>query len=506
MADTEFKLSDEQLEFLKHHEIADETINGITTADAYNALKRKIEEDIVKSYLQSRLSGDEFKQTDDLLAIPAKERQEMLDKAADDMMKDVSDEQKKEIKEKADHLKKDWDALDIESNGNGEENQNTDNTWIEEKRRYYQSLSDMTEINDYKPDDTVPGFAAKFNNASIHYSSPTHVTISSNAGIEVFCALLNEDSNKGRPVNFAENLPREMKLRLYAAAIICGNELGDNAPQELSAEDLKFIREELKDNTKGRLEKFDENYAKLHPEKEPEQERQKEDRSKLVRFEDPKVNKDVKQALEDQYLMAQYERDGKVKFDDKGKPIPGPSGNTIAVNQYKTMLNKKFDLADKKVTGKEFLAAKFKEDSRAFRVLAGDIIVEMQERAEREKEGKTKEEKDKIKTGLQEKIVTIRQKQIEQLNHGELTEDDRKRRNEERKKIKDDKDNEMKKNLGLDGTSTPKPEDMAKYISENNITSFTYKRLGGDEKNVPAACVEVDKKIAEMAAKGKAKE
>ena len=505
MADTEFKLSDEQLEFLKHHEIADETINGITTADAYNALKRQIEEDIVKSYLQSRLSGDSLKEKESVLnAMHYKELEKMVDETAKDMVQG-DDAKKKELEEKAEQLKKRY-ALDISRDGNGEENQNTDADWIEEKRRYYQGLSERTKINSYNENISSPGFEANFNNATIHYTSPTHVRITPNAGLKVFYYLLNEDSNKGRPVNFAENLPREMKLRLYAATLICGNELGDNAPQELSAEDLKFIREELKDDPDNLLETFEKNYAKLHPEKEPEQERQKEDRSKLVRFEDPKVNKDVKQALEDQYLMAQYERDGKVKFNDKGEPIPGPSGNTIAVNQYKTMLNKKFDLADKKVTGKEFLAAKFKEDSRAFRVLAGDIIVEMQERAEREKEGKTKEEKDKIKTGLQEKIVTIRQKQIELLNHGELTEDDRKRRNEERKKVKDDKDNEMKKNLGLDGTSTPKPEDMAKYISENNITSFTYKRLGGDEKNVPAACVEVDKKIAEMAAKGKAKE
>lgn len=111
--------------------------------------------------------------------------------------------------------------------------------WIARKAVYYKGLSDNNLIKDYARDETVQnGFAASFDNAQIRYSSPSTVSVSQAAGLNVFDAMLKEPDNKGRKVNFAEDMPPAMAARLYAACLINGNEMGGHVPQ-LTDEQLK---------------------------------------------------------------------------------------------------------------------------------------------------------------------------------------------------------------------------------------------------------------------------
>ena len=125
------------------------------------------------------------------------------------------------------------------NNGPTQDNEPVQDDWITRKAIYYKGLSDNNLIKDYARDETVQnGFAASFNNAQIRYSSPSSVSISQTAGLEVFDAMLKEPDNKGRKVNFAEDMPPAMAARLYAACLINGNEMGGNVPQ-LTDEQLK---------------------------------------------------------------------------------------------------------------------------------------------------------------------------------------------------------------------------------------------------------------------------
>lgn len=115
----------------------------------------------------------------------------------------------------------------------------TNDDWIARKAAYYKGLSDNNQINNYERDETVQdGFAASFNEAKIHYSSPNNVAVSKEAGLNVFDAMLKEPDNQGRRVNFSPDMPPEMAARLYAACLINGNDMGGNVPQ-LTEEQLK---------------------------------------------------------------------------------------------------------------------------------------------------------------------------------------------------------------------------------------------------------------------------
>ncbi|MEE6207075.1 MAG: hypothetical protein VZR95_03365 [Alphaproteobacteria bacterium] len=115
----------------------------------------------------------------------------------------------------------------------------TNDDWIARKAAYYKGLSENNQINNYERDETVQdGFAASFNEAKIHYSSPNNVAVSKEAGLNVFDAMLKEPDNQGRRVNFSADMPPEMAARLYAACLINGNEMGGSVPQ-LTEEQLR---------------------------------------------------------------------------------------------------------------------------------------------------------------------------------------------------------------------------------------------------------------------------
>ena len=110
--------------------------------------------------------------------------------------------------------------------------------WVKRKAAYYKGLADKHEITGYKQDTSKQGFAAEFNNAEIHYTSETEVTVSEDAGFEVFDVMLKEEDNKGRPVEFPENASKEVATRMYAACVLNGNPMQGAVPKELDAETL----------------------------------------------------------------------------------------------------------------------------------------------------------------------------------------------------------------------------------------------------------------------------
>ena len=202
-----FKLEGEDLEFCTAHGINPEEI---TSREAFETRKAEIEN--------------------------AENSEEKEDKK--DNKKETSEKSEKED-ENEENKKK--EAIKVHVGEPNAEDKTNDEIpdWVKKKADYYQGLADKHEITGYKQDTSKQGFAAEFNNAEIHYTSETEVTVSEDAGFEVFDVMLKEEDNKGRPVEFPENASQEVATRMYAACVLNGNPMQGAVPKEIDLEELK---------------------------------------------------------------------------------------------------------------------------------------------------------------------------------------------------------------------------------------------------------------------------
>ena len=202
-----FKLEGEDLEFCTAHGINPEEI---TSREAFETRKAEIEN--------------------------AENSEEKEDKK--DNKKETSEKSEKED-ENEENKKK--EAIKVHVGEPNAEDKTNDEIpdWVKRKATYYKGLADKHEITDYKQDTSKQGFAAEFNNAEIHYTSETEVTVSEDAGFEVFDLMLKEEDNKGRPVEFPENASKEVATRMYAACVLNGNPMQGAVPKEIDLEELK---------------------------------------------------------------------------------------------------------------------------------------------------------------------------------------------------------------------------------------------------------------------------
>lgn len=202
-----FKLEGEDLEFCTAHGINPEEI---TSREAFETRKAEIEN--------------------------AENSEEKEDKK--DNKKETSEKSEKED-ENEENKKK--EAIKVHVGEPNAEDKTNDEIpdWVKRKAAYYKGLADKHEITGYKQDTSKQGFAAEFNNAEIHYTSETEVTVSEDAGFEVFDVMLKEEDNKGRPVEFPENASKEVATRMYAACVLNGNPMQGAVPKEIDLEELK---------------------------------------------------------------------------------------------------------------------------------------------------------------------------------------------------------------------------------------------------------------------------
>lgn len=210
--ENKFELSPEQLEFCTTHGITPEEI---TSKEAFEAKKAEIE----------NAENSEDKE---------KENKEKQDKENKDKTKEPSEKEDENEEDK----KKEAIKVHVgEPHAEDKTNEEVPD-WVKRKADYYQHLSDTQQITDYKQDTSKQGFAAEFNNAKIHYTSETEVTVSEDAGYIVFAKMLEEKDNEGRPVEFPENASKEVATRMYAACVLHGNPMQGAVPKELDAETL----------------------------------------------------------------------------------------------------------------------------------------------------------------------------------------------------------------------------------------------------------------------------
>lgn len=372
-------------------------------------------------------------------------------------------------------------GLNIDGEGSKAPATNEDEEWFVKKRKYYDEHFLGKEGYNYQPDETVKNaFAAHISGGYIHYASKDNVTVSKESGLTVFEVLVTEDDNKGRAVNFGPNLEHKQAVLLLAACLIHDNPPGNNPPK-LTVEDLAMLKEELKD----RKVTIDGKEVPLYDVLAPKLEKYKEVIEEKVNTDtknyepkafDEETKGKIKEALEDQYKLSALEDKGAdkaVTTDKDGNPIE---------SEYDKLKNKKIKVGDKEVSEKEFLAEKFKENPGEVRAIVKDLI--------NEKTGR-KEEEATIADRVEMVRLKSRAKGDDKNADGSKTEGkeaEEKFRANRLQKLQE----EMKIALGIikkDGKKALEGEELEKYIKDNNITAYTYGRLGGQDEEIAKKCI-----------------
>ena len=315
--DKEYKLSDEQLEFCKAHNIDPA---GITSAEAYKDAVSKIGKD-----------------THDL-------------QNNDDVKTDENDNKNNDKDDnKNDKAEPEKPALKINEGTPHPEDKTNEETpdWVTEKAKWYKAQAEAGEIENYEQDTSKEGFAAKFNNAEIHYSSPDEVTVSQDAEYKVFDTMLKEPDNKGRPIEFPDNASKEVTTRLYAACVLNGNPMQGAVPTELDAETLSQcgLSEEQIKQVQDHLAASQNKNKDV--EKTTEEKETKNNEAPDLQISD-KAKADIQKISEIKKNFEQMKKDGLIAIqkDENGKPqiVAGEKGSDADVKNATAIMKEAAEL------------------------------------------------------------------------------------------------------------------------------------------------------------------
>ena len=317
--DKEFKLSDEQLEFCKAHGIE---AASITSEEAYKEAVKKFSNENTDSQKGETKTDDKDNKKDD------------SQKTAENGGKDEDKDESKDDKDD-----KDKPALKIHEAQPQPEDKTNEETpdWVKEKAEWYKAQAEEGKIENYEQDTSKEGFAAKFNNAEIHYSSPDDVTVSPDADYKVFDSMLKEPDNKGRPLEFPDNASKEIATRLYAACVLNGNPMQGAVPTELDAETLAksgLSEEQIKqvqDHLAASQQKNDGKEQTGDEKKGEEKTEQKESHEAPELQVSDKAKADIQKISEIKKNFEQMKKDGLIAIqkDENGKPqiVAGEKGS-----------------------------------------------------------------------------------------------------------------------------------------------------------------------------------
>lgn len=323
--DKEFKLSDEQLEFCKAHGI--ET-TSITSEEAYKEAVKQFSNENADSQKDDVKTDDKDNKKDD------------SQKTTENGGKDDEKDESKDDKEKDDKNKKPLQC-DIKQPEPEEKTDEKTPEWVVEKAKWYAAQAQEGKIQGYEQDTTKEGFAAKLENAEIHYSSPDNVTVSPDAGYKVFDTMLKEPDNKGRPIEFPDNASKEVATRLYAACVLNGNPMQGAVPTELDTETLAksgLSEEQIKqvqDHLEASQKKND------GQEKSSEQKEGKDTPEPQI---SDKAKSDIQKVSEYKNEFEKMKKDGLIAIqkDENGKPqiLAGEKGNADSVKHATEIMTK----------------------------------------------------------------------------------------------------------------------------------------------------------------------
>ena len=232
--------------------------------------------------------------------------------------------------------------LNVKETGAEEEKEpQIDRTWIEKKIENYKAMEAENKIGKINVTQGLnkedKEFEVEVDGGTIHYSSPDNVSISNDAQIKTFEAVLMEDDNVGRPINFGENMPHDMAVRLAAACVLHDNKMIGAKP-ELTPEDMQMLQSELGE----RFEEFNKKFQEMNkPEEEKTDEgkggEKKEEKTdegkgdeKIVITSPDELKKFLDDAQKASIDLKKKKEDGDISFETdsetkKTKAVAGPN-------------------------------------------------------------------------------------------------------------------------------------------------------------------------------------
>ncbi|MEE6207090.1 MAG: hypothetical protein VZR95_03440 [Alphaproteobacteria bacterium] len=111
--------------------------------------------------------------------------------------------------------------------------------WSDDLQAYWQNIEGYQEVAKNNIE-----YKFKINDATVRYTSPRKVEVSRNADYDLYTKLLQEPTNKDKPVEFLDTLTKEQALTLYVACINNGRRPVGAVPRDLSGiENIQGIPE-----------------------------------------------------------------------------------------------------------------------------------------------------------------------------------------------------------------------------------------------------------------------
>lgn len=198
----------------------------------------KVSEDALRILLEEEFAEDlkhYNKISKDDIQTPVEQISTILsqDKTEAELLQDLA----KEFKVDADKLP--FKPISINEGETNEEDTH-DKSWVTKKAEYYKGLSDAGKIKNYIQDESKQGFYAEFNGSSIHYTSEHSVSVSKGADLKVFYTILDDPANSNRPISISAEASDEFKAKLYAACVLKGKVIADPMP-EISPEQIDAL-------------------------------------------------------------------------------------------------------------------------------------------------------------------------------------------------------------------------------------------------------------------------
>ena len=124
-------------------------------------------------------------------------------------------------------------------------NPEDDRKWVEEKAIWYRDYQSKKNLSNFAITREDDQFEVKFEGGTIHYETKHNVSISPGASYKVYEALLREDHNKDRPVQFPANASEHLTSMLYAASILNETSEPEHKPHEMLGVDKTKINMSL---------------------------------------------------------------------------------------------------------------------------------------------------------------------------------------------------------------------------------------------------------------------
>ncbi len=101
--------------------------------------------------------------------------------------------------------------------------------WSKNLKKYWTQFDGYQKLTDNENE-----YMFSIKNSKVKYTAQNKVQLSNDAEYEMYVRLLNEPSNKNKPIVFKDTLTKEQALKLYVACVVYKRKMKGNLPKDFS--------------------------------------------------------------------------------------------------------------------------------------------------------------------------------------------------------------------------------------------------------------------------------